>query len=570
LRGLVSRAEDALRRPERLAGLQAELLDRLGLALQEAGQWGKAAESFEGAYGLSERLGLTANLGRNRRSVAYSFYRQAEQLAEGGEERAGLLRRAEGQFRKALELFRQYGVLEPERPKGGALLGVRLQVAPDKAGATEAAEGFTAEQEKRLCQAFLTKIGVELGDLGGAEKAAEEQLAGYPPGKTPAEADAFGVSLLFHRAGHLAAGQGQWPKAFDRFRRAAEITIGGGAGGAVAAGLSVADMAHAAIRAGTGSGEAARRAQLASLDRSASALLRGDLPANLSPFGPWYHNTLGVHWKRLGDAGAGTPEAAALGMDARRQAWGHFEAGLKALAAQGDRVGRDRGRLALQAGLHLNLAELAEELGDRPRAEDHRRLALEASRTGLLPELEWRALAGLGRREEGLDVLRSVTVLRAGCGPGEVADAFGPLVGSLVGEGRAEDAFHRAELLSELERVHRLAPVAEGRLSPEQGRLLAADVSIVANKYVSDKYADVDEVSETATGAGIGALVGGTAGLLAGIGLLAIPGLGPVVAAGWLASTALGAAADGDRSQSDPIKTCTCAAFAATSGELVT
>ena len=39
--------------------------------------------------------------------------------------------------------------------------------------------------------------------------------------------------------------------------------------------------------------------------------------------------------------------------------------------------------------------------------------------------------------------------------------------------------------------------------------------------------------------------MGGTAGLLAGIGLLAIPGLGPVVAAGWLASTALGAVAGG-------------------------
>ena len=31
--------------------------------------------------------------------------------------------------------------------------------------------------------------------------------------------------------------------------------------------------------------------------------------------------------------------------------------------------------------------------------------------------------------------------------------------------------------------------------------------------------------------------------LLAGLGLLAIPGLGPVVAAGWLAATAVGAAA---------------------------
>src|SRR6201994_5019242 len=69
------------------------------------------------------------------------------------------------------------------------------------------------------------------------------------------------------------------------------------------------------------------------------------------------------------------------------------------------------------------------------------------------------------------------------------------------------------------------------------------EVSLVANKYVSDKYADVKEVSAPATGAGIGGAVGGGAGLLAGLGLLAIPGLGPVVAAGWLAATAVGAAA---------------------------
>jgi hypothetical protein len=71
----------------------------------------------------------------------------------------------------------------------------------------------------------------------------------------------------------------------------------------------------------------------------------------------------------------------------------------------------------------------------------------------------------------------------------------------------------------------------------------ASDVSIVANKYVSADHADVDEVSDAAKGAGIGGALGGGAGLLAGLGLLAIPGLGPVVAAGWLASTAVGAAA---------------------------
>jgi len=56
----------------------------------------------------------------------------------------------------------------------------------------------------------------------------------------------------------------------------------------------------------------------------------------------------------------------------------------------------------------------------------------------------------------------------------------------------------------------------------------------------------VDHVSTTpgsagATGAVVGTLLGGGAGLLAGIGALAIPGVGPVVAAGWLVATLTGA-----------------------------
>lgn len=86
-----------------------------------------------------------------------------------------------------------------------------------------------------------------------------------------------------------------------------------------------------------------------------------------------------------------------------------------------------------------------------------------------------------------------------------------------------------------------------------------SDISIVANNaegwYSEDgrgsRHIDrdgdgVDDRAEGAgAGAGIGVAVGGTAGLLAGLGLLAIPGLGPVVAAGWLASTALVAAVGG-------------------------
>jgi len=46
-----------------------------------------------------------------------------------------------------------------------------------------------------------------------------------------------------------------------------------------------------------------------------------------------------------------------------------------------------------------------------------------------------------------------------------------------------------------------------------------------------------------ATGAGAGGLIGGTLGVLAGIGVLAIPGLGPFIAAGPLMGALSGAAA---------------------------
>jgi hypothetical protein len=83
----------------------------------------------------------------------------------------------------------------------------------------------------------------------------------------------------------------------------------------------------------------------------------------------------------------------------------------------------------------------------------------------------------------------------------------------------------------------------------EAAGIRASAISLVARKNnVDDDAATIDgpeEGTEAGAGAGIGAAVGGAAGLLTGLGLMAIPGVGPVVAAGWLVSTALGAAAGG-------------------------
>jgi hypothetical protein len=73
-----------------------------------------------------------------------------------------------------------------------------------------------------------------------------------------------------------------------------------------------------------------------------------------------------------------------------------------------------------------------------------------------------------------------------------------------------------------------------------------ADISLVGNNAENRDAsgASPDAVkNDAAGGATLGTAVGGIGGLLAGLGLMAIPGVGPVVAAGWLVSTAVGAGA---------------------------
>jgi hypothetical protein len=80
------------------------------------------------------------------------------------------------------------------------------------------------------------------------------------------------------------------------------------------------------------------------------------------------------------------------------------------------------------------------------------------------------------------------------------------------------------------------------------------DISVIASDAEGHRDshcppASADRVGPAAGGASIGGVIGGGAGLLAGLGIVALPGLAPVIAAGWLASTATcavaGAAAGG-------------------------
>jgi hypothetical protein len=67
------------------------------------------------------------------------------------------------------------------------------------------------------------------------------------------------------------------------------------------------------------------------------------------------------------------------------------------------------------------------------------------------------------------------------------------------------------------------------------------DISIIGGAP-PDGVSHEDGVESAATGAAVGGLAGAGTGLLAAVGFFAIPGLGPLVAAGGLAATVAGAA----------------------------
>lgn len=74
----------------------------------------------------------------------------------------------------------------------------------------------------------------------------------------------------------------------------------------------------------------------------------------------------------------------------------------------------------------------------------------------------------------------------------------------------------------------------------EDVSLVSGDKTRTASTGVSGDTAD-NATTGAGTGASIGTVLGGGAGVLAGLGMLAIPGIGPIVAAGWLIATVTGA-----------------------------
>lgn len=445
---MAGKVREALGFPPRFVELRAELYDRLGLACQEAGRWREAREAFEKALALNTALGLNANLAANQRSVAYTAFMQAGQTT--GQDRDRLLETAENGFRRIPELLGKYGVAD-KRGGGrkGGLINLDIDVAVDKAAASQAAYGFSAAQERRVAETFLARIATERGRPREALGLVERQSKPFEKGEVAVQ-DAFGAALLLHRAGLLENSLGGEAAAFERFRRSAELALE--LKNPVSASLNVMDLAAVLVSMPEGEGFAARLGELRRLESLAAQALRRAAPGRDSLAAPAFHNVMAAHDLALADRFT-APDAgtAAQRMELLSHAGQRLADGLRWFT---DAPPTTRRALALNAALHLNHAGLRMRLGEDPAQGLNAALAL--ADKGLLPAQRWRALAGLGRLTEALAVVEALPLDETACGPGEITAAFAPLVAQLTDARKPEDAYNLLERLSELERVGRM------------------------------------------------------------------------------------------------------------------
>ncbi|MBU0993344.1 MAG: tetratricopeptide repeat protein [Proteobacteria bacterium] len=461
--------EDMIKFPDRYITLKTEILNRLALALQEDGNHKDAFDLFETVYGLNKKLGLDTNLSVTRRNVAYNKYLFAGSLS--GDPRTAMLKSAADDFKSAIALVDQYGVPAEKTGKKGGVFSIKTGVAVNDASATQAAFGFSAPQEKRLAEAFLTRIHMELGELEPAVTEIEKQLKNYPPDQEISANDIHGVSLLYHNAGLLAAAREEFTDASSYFKTASRLCLAMAT--PVSSAINIANMARTINILDKTEADPARRAMdtedVFRMDKDASKLVSNNIDYLDPVMIAGWHNRMGVYIMPVPIGRPETADETITRMIHLKTAAIHFLAGIDILEKKA--AIQDRKELALAASLYLNMAEPARLLGETEKSAEYLKKALIAANFGMLPQLEWRALAGQNALEEAFKTLQEVTFIDAGCGPSEIINAFSGMAANRVQDGQIEDGFNLAEKIAEIERFNRTAFILNA-ISPIQKKLI--------------------------------------------------------------------------------------------------
>jgi CHAT domain-containing protein/tetratricopeptide (TPR) repeat protein len=484
LNGMLAAVEKELDAVPRLVETAAEIHDRLGLAYLEADRYGVAREQFDAAFKLNQGLGHTGNLASNRRSASIAAYREAH--VASGEEQHRLLRVSRDGFIEQLQLIKTYPPTSKAPAKrSGGLVEISANVSLDKGGATDAAFGFSAEQEQRLAEIYLARIQSELGNPAAAADLLRNQLKQYPtdPGKI-ALRDLYGVTLLSHRTAHVDFALGETTKAAEGFHRSTLLSLQ--AGNPISAMLNLVNWGELLLagpppnlppldggvnpltqrgRVGEGESSSYQNNDNNSYEFLATevrvARLVDSSRTALPPL---------VYARFLNDSGALLARLASHSADdGSRQAllYKALERWDRMLFIPTDSSDKElfHQQRRLRVAAQLNRGTVLDALGLNDGAGAARTAAVDAAHSAAAWSLEWRALAAVGRYDQALGLLEHLPLTEYDLQQGEVMARFAPQLEELAA-GNSEKAFALLEKLSELERVQLLGRGALGLDDP--------------------------------------------------------------------------------------------------------
>lgn len=462
LTSMAAAVEKELTAVPRLVETAAEIHDRLGLAYLEADRFALAREQFDAAFALNRGLGMSGNLASNKRSASIAAYQEAHSAS--GEEQQRLLRISRDGFTELLSLLATHPPKsKSSTTRGGGLLSVSATVALDKAGSTDAAFGFSADQEKRLAEIYLARINAELGDPSAAAQLLKGQLQRYPAdNKKIAERDLYGVTLLSHRVAHVEHARGNDVAAAREFERSTRLSVQGN--NPVSAMLNLVNWGELVVAAEQPADVGEFLAVEAGVFRVASRS-RETLPATL-------------YGRYLVDSGALlTSLAGREHDDAARQAlfFKAMERWDRALFQNAENSDPEVGNTLRKQRIAalLNKGMVLTGLGFADAALAARTAALDEASTNRVIAYEWRALAALGKYVEALTALEQLPPPAFGVQRGELLTMFAPYL-EKTSLANAEQGLALLEKLSELERVQLISRGTLGLSDPATLAILRA------------------------------------------------------------------------------------------------
>ncbi|MBI4829674.1 MAG: tetratricopeptide repeat protein, partial [Nitrospinae bacterium] len=263
------------------AARRVELYERMGLALQSAGEWAGAAESFTRALEPRRSAGLAADTAVTLRNIANNLHQGA---AAGGPEARENLYRALALYQLSAGELARSGKSAAVKEKHGALISVEVETGVG--GAQLAARGFGEREERRLIHHQMGDIHSQLGDWAKAAEHFGQKLAASPdePRLLANPAALMERAVAYNQLAFALAKSGQGARAREAYARALELCHK--TQSAVCLAENAASLAALALAGGDGAGGAVELAAPAL--EAARALGGAD------------RLTMGLGWARLG------------------------------------------------------------------------------------------------------------------------------------------------------------------------------------------------------------------------------------------------------------------------------